>query len=70
MLEFEFKLNKEDDGYWVSEPVEVTLANGTKETVGVNTQGDTIEELKSNIQDALCAAYERNIGEVKIILKE
>lgn len=42
-MQYHFKVNKEDKGYWA----------GCIELEGCHSQGDTLEELKANIEEAL-----------------
>lgn len=52
-MKFDVVLHKEDNGYWAEVPA----------LKGCYTQGDTIEEIKTNIKDAITAWLSVDIPE-------
>lgn len=54
-MKFDVILHKEDNGYWAEVPA----------LKGCYTQGDTIEEVKSNIKEAITAWLSVDLSDTK-----
>lgn len=54
-MKFDVILHKEDNGYWVEVPA----------LKGCYTQGDTIDEIKDNIKEAITAWLSVDLSDTK-----
>ncbi len=54
-MKFDVILHKEDNGYWAEVPA----------LKGCYTQGDTVEEVKSNIKEAITAWLSVDLSDTK-----
>lgn len=54
-MKFDVILHKEDNGYWAEVPV----------LKGCYTQGDTIDEIKDNIKEAIMAWLSVDLSDTK-----
>ena len=54
-MKFDVILHKEDNGYWAEVPA----------LKGCYTQGDTVEEIKSNIKEAITAWLSVDLSDTK-----
>lgn len=54
-MKFDVILHKEDNGYWAEVPA----------LKGCYTQGDTIDEIKDNIKEAITAWFSVDLSDTK-----
>ena len=54
-MKFDVILHKEDNGYWAEVPA----------LKGCYTQGDTIDEIKDNIKEAIMAWFSVDLSDTK-----